>query len=108
AASGLIDERGNAADMVDPHGLSGSAVWATGRCTTGDSWEPSLARIVGIIHNWDERSQSLVGTRIEVVRDFIVRALRSRHAFSEWEQRGRPTGDDWSDWFSAVQAIPSL
>ena len=108
AARGLIDERGNDADMVDPHGLSGSAVWATGRCAAGDSWEPSLARIVGVIHSWDERSQSLVGTRIEAVRDFVLRALRSRHAFSAWERRGRPAGDDWSDWFSAVQAIPRL
>jgi len=94
--------------MIDPHGLSGSAVWATGRCTTGNSWEPSLARIVGVVHNWDERSQSLVGTRIEAVRAFVLHVLRSRHAYSKWELRGRPSGDDWSDWFAAVQAIPGL
>lgn len=108
AATGIIDENGNAADFVDPHGLSGSAVWATGRCMTGDSWDPSLSRIVGVIHSWDVQSQSLVGTRIEAVRAFVLHVLRSRHAYSEWERRGRPFGDDWSDWFSAVRAIPEL
>lgn len=106
--NGLLDEKGEAIDMVNPHGLSGSAVWATGRCTTGDAWDSSLARVVGVIHNWDEQSQSLVGTRIEAVREFVLHVVRSRHAYSEWEQRGRPVGDDWTDWLSAVQAIPGL
>lgn len=108
AANGIFDGQEKPTDMVNPHGLSGATVWSTGYCTAGDQWYPSVARIVGVVHTWDQQSQSLVGTRIEAVREFILQTLRSRHAYSSWERRGRPAGDDWSDWFSAIREVPSL
>lgn len=101
ASEGLIDENGKAISMVHPGGMSGSAVWAVAP-------DASNSRIVGVVHAWDQASQSLIATRIEAVRDFILLVLRSRHAYSRWEMRGRPEADDWPDWFAALSALPSL
>lgn len=71
---GQEDESDNPVDLPDPHGLSGSAVWACRlRPTAIADWQPSDARIVGVAQNWDDKSQSLVVTRIEVIYDQIVR-----------------------------------
>jgi hypothetical protein len=108
ASSGLKDELGNPTDVVDPHGMSGSAIWATGRTSTGDNWTPAKAKIVGVVHNWDDKAGSLVGTRIEIVYGFLLHVLRSRLAYQKWQERGSPANDDWNDWFKAVDAIPRL
>jgi len=108
ASSGLKDELGNATDLVDPHGMSGSAIWATGRTLTGDDWSPGKAKIVGVVHNWDDKAGSLVGTRIEIVREFLLHVIRSRFAYQNWQERGGPINDDWYDWFKAVDKLPSL
>lgn len=107
-ATGLVDELGNSSDLVVPGGLSGAPVWATGRSNTGDNWDPSVARIIGVIHSWEQRDQILIGTRIEAVKGFLLQVLRSRYAYENWERRGRPSLDDWTDWFSSMEAIPNL
>lgn len=93
---------------VIPRGLGGTAVWSTNLSTLGTSWKYDAAEIVGIVHHWDERAQSLIATRIEVVRDFLIRSLRSEFAYYRWEERGSPFADDWNDWFAACEEITDL
>lgn len=62
---------GRAATLPDPHGLSGTAVWRTGRAKAGANWTPQDAKIVGIVHRWDQDSSTLVATRIEPVLEFL-------------------------------------
>lgn len=105
---GNEDEFGRSVRVPDPHGLSGAAVWKTNRKERGEAWTPADAQVVGLIHNWDPTAQSLVGTRIEWIREFMLRVLRERDAHARWEARGSPVGDDWTDWFCAVDAFPNL
>jgi hypothetical protein len=103
------DENGRPATLPDPHGLSGSAVWRTHRNKHGvDGWTSEEARIVGIVTSWDQPAGSLIATRIEAVRDFLLDTLRNRYAYSNWLDRGCPAGDDWTDWFAAVEKIPEV
>ncbi|MFN7139457.1 MAG: hypothetical protein ACK4UN_08970 [Limisphaerales bacterium] len=70
---GQEDANGRPATLPDPHGMSGTAVWRSGRvaAASGAAWSPDHARIVGIVHTWDQQTATLVATRIEVLRDFI-------------------------------------
>jgi len=67
-----------------------------------------LSRIVGVIHRWDIKSESLIATRIEVVRDFLLDTIRHEAAYFKWLARGAPQQDDWRDWFEVVRAIHRL
>jgi len=106
----LIKSDGKSGTLPDPPGLSGSAVWATGVIATtgGKKWIPSQAKIVGLVHSWDQGSHTLVATKIEFVREFLVHALRKEFAYFSWLQRGQPLGDDWTDWLKAENFIQDL
>lgn len=107
-ANSLIDEKLSQTALVIPHGLSGSAVWKTNQHNLGSSWNPDAAEIVGVVHHWDQNAQSLVATRIEVVRDFLIQSLRGEFAYYRWLKRGSPSTDDWSDWFAASKEIDDI
>ena len=62
---------GRAATLPDPHGLSGTAVWRTGRAKAGPNWTTNDAKIVGIVHRWDQDSSTLVAPRIEPTLGFL-------------------------------------
>lgn len=73
----LYDEQGQTTDFTDPHGMSGCPLWRTNRSTMealGD-WHPAASKLIGIVHNWDDKAYCLVGTRIEVVRRFVEEAV---------------------------------
>jgi hypothetical protein len=60
---GMVNETGAAADIVDPHGLSGSPVWRIG--VSGRSsreWKPSDCMLVGILTQWRPSEKLLVAT----------------------------------------------
>ena len=106
---GMVDEHGRDANFIDPHGLSGSALWKTNRAgKTEAEWSPADARIVGVIFAWDEKANSLIATRIEVVRDFILGFVRDEFAYFRWHDNGRPPNTSYSDWIAAVDAIKSI
>lgn len=107
-ALGLINERGASAEFVKAGGLSGAAVWAVNGYADVEGWSPERARVVGVATHWDQDNRLLIATRIEVVRELLLTVLRQRRAFTLWEGRGRPAGDDWSDWFVAVEEIEDL
>jgi hypothetical protein len=65
---------GTSATLPDPHGMSGSAVWNTRRSEIGAGWKPTDARIMGVIHRWDQTADCLIGTRIEHVHGLIARS----------------------------------
>ncbi|MHA3772654.1 hypothetical protein ACXR0O_14045 [Verrucomicrobiota bacterium sgz303538] len=65
------DASGKNVLLPAPNGLSGSAVWKSFRAESGENWEPSQARIVGVAHSWDTANRSLIVTRVEVVRAFL-------------------------------------
>jgi len=105
----LIKSDGKSGTLPDPPGLSGSAVWATGVIATGmKNWSPSQARIVGLVHSWELDNHTLVATKIEFIREFLVHALRKEFAYFSWIHRGQPLGNDWSDWFKAESFIQDL
>lgn len=104
----LIDERQRDVSFVEPYGLSGSAVWKTNQNLYGNSWKPDYSQVVGVIHTWDQDAQSLIGTRIEVVREFLIHCLRCEFAYYRWKDRGEPISDDWNDWFQACDEIHEI
>jgi len=94
--------------LDDPHGLSGSAVWKTNIDNSTAHWSPLNAEIVGVVHHWDGTAHSLIATRIEIVRKFLLNSLRSEFAYYHWLERGSPLHDDLNDWFIACKEIPKL
>jgi hypothetical protein len=107
--AGMLDGKMDQPDFVEPFGLSGTALWKTNRAgTTSDEWTPHLARIVGVLFAWDQKTNSLIAVRIEVIREFLLQFLREEYAYFRWVNRGRPANDDWSDWHAAVRNVPSL
>ena len=107
-ADNLIDETSSPTTLVIPSGLSGSAVWKTNQHTLSNTWKPDAAEIVGLVHHWDQTAQSLIATRIEVIRDFMIRCLRKEFAYYHWLKRGSPAVDDWNDWFLACEEITDI
>ncbi len=106
---GWFDEKKRPIPMPLPDGLSGSAVWQTNRRdSTGAEWTPDHSRIVGLVHLWNKKPESLVATRIEVLRTFLLDALRHEKADALWEARGRPLWDNLHDWCEAERLIPDL
>jgi hypothetical protein len=96
-------------DLPDPHGLSGTAVWDTKFfATQGRNWTPAQASMVGLVRAWDQGNQALICVKIEVVREFLVHALRQEAAYFRWLDRGSPEGDDLADWTWAEQRITDL
>ena len=106
--TGWRDENGTPIERTDAHGLSGSAVWRLSLKRFGTAWTPENAHIIGVLHRVDPSGDCLIFTRIEEVRDFILRNLRREFAFLAWLRRNKPEHDDWTDWFAAVAAIPAI
>lgn len=89
--------------------MSGSAVWDTGFVAKqGHGWQPEDSRIVGLVRAWDQASHALICVKIEIVRQFLVLALRKEAAYFRWLARSRPAEDDWADWFWAVNLIRDI
>jgi hypothetical protein len=86
------DENGKEVDLPPPPGLSGTAVWKANRKGAGDGWKPSEARIVGIVHKWDQASGSLVATRVEALKLMlhIIKSPREPNESVEVYVRRRP------------------
>jgi hypothetical protein len=101
----IIDARGQPAQLSLPGGMSGSLLWKTNRVGAGAAWTPDQATVVGLVHRFDQDAQCLIATRIEYVKGFLLTMLRSDCAFFRWDNRGRPLGDDWADWFAAEKEI---
>jgi hypothetical protein len=75
----LKDEKGNAADWIDPHGMSGSLVWNTGIVRSvreGVSWSPEFVTPAGVLDASDHEKRALRVIRLDVVRDVVRAALR--------------------------------
>lgn len=104
----LIDERSESENLPDPGGLSGSVVWKTNKAGTGTEWTPDMARIVGVVHRFDQNSRCLIVTRIEYVKGLLIHTLRSDFAFCRWLERGKPLWDDLDDWRAAEREVTSL
>ncbi len=106
---GWLDEKWKGVSATEPFGMSGSAVWQTNRRhTPGPEWGTDHSKLVGLIHLWNSPAEVLVATRIEVIREFMLDAVRHEEASSLWEERGRPFGDDLRDWYEAERRIPDL
>jgi len=50
----------------------------------------------------------MIWMKVDIVRQFLLRALRQEAAYFRWANRGSPRHDDWSDWFWAEGAISDL
>lgn len=106
---GWFDERGRTLARPNPHCLSGSAVWrANIRGRSHTEWKATDARIVGVLHRYNPEHDSLIATRTEHVRDFVLRMIRREYAYHKWQERGEPLGDELRDWYAAVGSIPLL
>jgi len=106
--TGTLDENQSPMRLDDPHGLSGCAVWKTNRTKAGTNWDPSFAEIVGVVHKWDVKAHSLIATRIEIVREFLLKSLRREFGYYRWLHRGSPLGDDLNDWYAACEEINDM
>ena len=81
-----IDYRPNLAENVAgtaglplPPGLSGSTVWNTNFVAAkmaGLTWTPSRAVVTGVVWGWPSNHGSIVATRAEYVRSFLLRAAK--------------------------------
>lgn len=65
-------------DLPIPKGFSGSLVWNTRyvECTTKDiHWTPEEAQVTGIVWGWPSGTSTILCTRVEHLRSFLVTAL---------------------------------
>lgn len=104
-----LDPKG--AGLPIPLGFSGSPVWNTNfrRCNLENRrWDASRSEVTGIVFKWDKSSAHIIAVRIEHVREFLLYAVRAEASYFHWIDRGRPYGDDLTDWVWAERLIPSL
>lgn len=82
SARELYDETGRPGDFVAPPGMSGSLLWATGRSQVKNlaDWTPAMSRVVGLVHAWDKDRECLVGTRVEILRGFLLDSTTNMRA----------------------------
>ncbi|MGF7151957.1 hypothetical protein FHS96_005625 [Sphingomonas zeicaulis] len=62
-----------------PPGLSGSTVWNTNFVAAkmaGRAWTPDLAVVTGVVWGWPSDHGSIVATRAEYVRSFLLQAAK--------------------------------
>jgi hypothetical protein len=66
----LGDEK--AADWIDPHGLSGSAVWRIGASGQKvNTWKPEMSLLVGIVTAWRPDEKLLLATNVRCLLDLL-------------------------------------
>ena len=97
--------------LPEPPGFSGSLVWETGYVRKGgQNWSAADAKVTGIVFLWPKSnlSDSIMATRIEVVRTFLLQALREEAAYFRWMERGQPPHDPLTDWVRAEHLITDI
>ncbi len=62
---------GTPAELPNPSGLSGVAVWNTRRGEKDSRWTPADARVAGIVHRWDTDARCLIATKIEAILEWM-------------------------------------
>ena len=100
---------GQAGFLPEPVGLSGSALWDTKYVAAGtNEWVPGNAKVAGLIFGYNSDPSCLLATKIEVVRDFLLDALRHEAAYYRYlETLDHPTGA-LSDWLWAERQISEI
>lgn len=104
----LIKQGGRSQEFLLPPGLSGAPVWRTHWNEKSVPWVPEDAEFVGIVTRWDKEAQALIMLRAEAVRECFLDFIRREFAYYHWLNRGKPSNDDWCDWFQATSHIPDL
>jgi len=69
---------GSKSTLPLPSGLSGTLVWNTRfveAISSGQQWCPDHAQVTGMLCRWPENQPYVIGTRIEVIRDFLNRCV---------------------------------
>jgi hypothetical protein len=65
---------GSSAEWIDPHGLSGSAVWRIGASGGRiEDWSPQKSMLVGVVTQWRPDARCLIATRWTSIADLIPR-----------------------------------
>jgi hypothetical protein len=100
---------GDVTDLPDPAGLSGTVVWDTKFVSTGAGWTPGHAKVAGVVFAWNQPNHCLIATKIEIVRQFLINALRREAAYFHWHlDRGEPLWDQLTDWGWAEALVTGL
>jgi len=100
---------GQAAFLPDPVGLSGSALWDTKYVAAGaNEWVPGNAKVAGLIFGYISNPSCLLATKIEVVREFLLDALRHEAAYYRYLETFDHPGGALSDWLWAEQEIAAI
>jgi hypothetical protein len=98
-------------ELPNPRGMSGSFVWDTKAVAChrdGITWNANRAEVCGLLWAAHNKPEVVVATRIEYVRESILRMLREEYAYFQWVNRGRPLWDALTDWRPAEEAITDL
>jgi hypothetical protein len=75
----LAEQVVGSAGLPLPPGLSGSTVWNTNFVAAkmaGRTWTPDLAVVTGVVWGWPSDHGSIVATRAEYVRSFLLQAAK--------------------------------
>jgi hypothetical protein len=100
---------GGRAELSDPSGMSGSLIWDTRFIATrGRHWSPEGAVVCGIVHRWEPDVECLVGTRVEVVSEFLLKALRLEAAYFRSLDRMCSSEDALANWLWAERTVENL
>jgi hypothetical protein len=106
---GVQDFSGREAVLPNPSGMSGSLVWDTKYVSMdGRGWDPTRAKVCGLIWAWDINNHRLIGTKIDFVRAVLLEHLRLEAAYFRSLRREEYPGDYLSDWLWAEQAITDI
>ena len=101
SADWVVNHTGN------PGGLSGSLVWNC-HFRQNKEWSPRDAKIVGIVRKWDDKRQTLMCTRVEIIKGFISRFGISEAAYYRWLDNGSPENTALDDWLWAEEYYLNL
>ncbi len=105
----LRGDDGDVRESPDARGFSGTLVWDTKFIACqGEGWNPSMSRVCGQIHRWNDGHEVLITTKVQHLRDSLLNAVRREAAYFNWISREEPLWDDLTDWEFAERRIPRL
>lgn len=98
-------------ELSNPEGMSGSLLWDTKFIQSRSNnieWDPSMARVCGIVWGATNYPDRVLATKIEFVRAALLRFVQEEAAYYRWISRGCPLWAETEDWTWAEAMIPSL
>lgn len=74
------NEIGNIVETPNAGGISGSLLWKTNAVGRLEEWSPKDARVVGLVHRYNQSDQCLIATKAEYVKGLLRHVVENSNA----------------------------